>query len=174
MRPKTWTALAAAIFLSIGALAQANAAPSILVANVYSAPPGGSDANMRWGAARVERDIDELQSDQHDYDGHRVRAIRDMQGARYQIGLGVAYDKGSESEIEALKAQMNAVASEFSGENGSDRNLAYVKRDLDQVIDTLSQDNHDYGGHRVNAIGDLQQARAQLQAALSSDNGSGR
>jgi len=171
MKRQVWIALAAAGLMGAGTIAAANAAP-IFVANVYGTPPGASDANMRWAAARSERDIDQLQNDQHDYDGHRVRAIQDLQAARDQIGLGLAYDKGSESEIEALKAQMNAVQSEWMRHpNGSDLNLAYIKRDVEQVIDVLSRDNHDYGGHRVAAIADLKRARGQLQAALRSDYG---
>ncbi len=46
--------------------------------------------------------------------------------------------------------------------NGS---LAHVHRRLDGAIDQLQHDQRDYGGHRVEAIGDLQNARAQLVAA---------
>lgn len=47
----------------------------------------------------------------------------------------------------------------------SNANLAQVHRRLDGAIDQLQHDQRDYGGHRVDAINDLQNARAQLVAA---------
>ena len=43
---------------------------------------------------------------------------------------------------------------------GSDQNLRREIRRLEGVIDMLQSDTHDYGGHRVAAIADLQRARA--------------
>ncbi len=59
------------------------------------------------------------------------------------------------------------------GARGSDRNLRVEIRRLEQVIDMLQRDQHDYNGHRVQAIQDLQQARQQLEAALDYDNNHG-
>lgn len=47
----------------------------------------------------------------------------------------------------------------------SNANLVHVHRRLDGAIDQLQHDQHRYGGHRVRAIGDLQNARNQLIAA---------
>ena len=52
-------------------------------------------------------------------------------------------------------------------EYGSDHDLSHIYRRLERVIDSLQHDTHDYCGHRVQAIGYLQQARDQLQSALS-------
>jgi len=62
------------------------------------------------------------------------------------------------------------------GNRGSDRNLRNEMRRLEQVIDMLNRDQRDYGGHRVQAIQDLQQARQQLEDALEYDrtHGPGR
>ncbi len=62
------------------------------------------------------------------------------------------------------------------GNHGSDRNLRVEMRRLEQVIDMLNRDQRDYGGHRVQAIQDLQQARQQLEDALEYDrtHGPGR
>ena len=54
---------------------------------------------------------------------------------------------------------------------GSDQNLRNEIRRLEQVIDMLQRDQHDYGGHRVQAIQDLQQAREQLEARCSTTAG---
>ncbi len=53
----------------------------------------------------------------------------------------------------------------------SDRNLRGVRRRLEGLIDQLQRDQSDYGGHRVKAIADLQQARAEIVAALGDDRG---
>ena len=62
------------------------------------------------------------------------------------------------------------------GNRGSDQNLRREYRRLEQVIDGLQRDQRDYGGHRVQAIQDLQQARQQLDEALEYDrtHGPGR
>ncbi len=61
------------------------------------------------------------------------------------------------------------VNSQLRGNHGSDRNLRNEMRRLEQVIDMLNRDQRDYGGHRVQAIQDLQQARQQLEDALEYD-----
>ena len=55
------------------------------------------------------------------------------------------------------------------GGQGSDRNLRVEIRRLEQVIDMLQRDRHDYGGHREQAVDLLQRARAQLDEALEYD-----
>ncbi len=54
--------------------------------------------------------------------------------------------------------------------HGSDRNLRWEIHRLEIVIDMLQRDQRDYGGHRVQAIADLQRARQQLEDALEYDN----
>ena len=55
------------------------------------------------------------------------------------------------------------------GEVGSARNLRYVRRKLEALIDQLQHDQRDYGGYRIRAIAALQQARADLDQALQWD-----
>jgi hypothetical protein len=64
-----------------------------------------------------------------------------------------------------------AYGAQLRNGRGSDRNLRVEIRRLEQVIDMLQRDQHDYNGHRVAAIQDLQQARQQLEQALQSDRG---
>jgi hypothetical protein len=47
----------------------------------------------------------------------------------------------------------------------SNRNIRNVRRHLEHVIDELSHDQHDYGGHRVKALELLNQARSELLLA---------
>lgn len=55
------------------------------------------------------------------------------------------------------------------GEVGSARNLQHVRRRLEELIDQLQHDQHDFGGYRVKAIAAMQQARANLDQALQWD-----
>lgn len=64
-----------------------------------------------------------------------------------------------------------ATTSVLRNDRGSDRNLRAEIRRLERVIDMLQRDRHDYGGHRVQAIQLLQQARAQLTQGLQYDRG---
>lgn len=55
------------------------------------------------------------------------------------------------------------------GQYRSDRNLRVIFRHVERIIDMLQRDQHDYCGHRVRAIGYLQQAREELRAGLQCD-----
>ena len=51
------------------------------------------------------------------------------------------------------------------GERGGARNIYQVRIRLERLIDQLNNDPRDYGGHRVQAIQFMQQARQQLLLA---------
>lgn len=126
----------------------------------------GSDQNLRWARHSLEANIDQLQRDQHDYHGYRVQAISKMQAAREQLVQALAYDRSADQRNAA--AMMGAGAIPI--DNRSDRNLLLVRGHIERIIDVLQRDNHDYGGHRVAAIGLLQQARQDIVIALRYDN----
>lgn len=150
------TTIALAVWLALCA-----ATPLVSAA---AAPGPLSDASLRYSRARTERDIDMLQRDQHDYNGHRAKAITELQEARGQILIALRYD--SRHDLKTVSLSLNGA---FRGNINSDANLIYVRRDVERSIDLLQRDNHDYGGHRVKAIGELQQARTQIVDALRSD-----
>ena len=56
------------------------------------------------------------------------------------------------------------------GEWGSAANLYAVRSHLGSLIGQLERDSHDYGGHRVDAINDMQQATSQITQALQYDS----
>ena len=80
------------------------------------------------------------------------------------FGAGAAFTGGAHAQT---------VAAAMRGEWGSGRNLIQNRRRLEGVIDQLQRDRHDYCGHRVAAIADLQQARAQLDEAIEYDRSHG-
>ena len=55
-------------------------------------------------------------------------------------------------------------------DQASDQNLRYSRAYLDRTYDALSHDQADYGGHRVAAMNDINDARNDLTAALKYDN----
>ena len=144
-----------------GALALALNLPLSAAAAI---PGAQSDQNLRWARSRIEFDIDQLQRDQHDYDGHRVRAIEDLQDARYQLDVALAYDHNRGDAVAAVPYAPGWVV-----DNRSDVNLGQVRRDVENVIDNLQRDDRDYGGHRSDAVSMLQAGRQQLDEALRTD-----
>jgi hypothetical protein len=59
-------------------------------------------------------------------------------------------------------------------DRASDRNIRTELRRIEQSIDALQRDRHDYGGHREQAVDLLQRARQQLEEALEYDRTHGR
>jgi len=59
------------------------------------------------------------------------------------------------------------------GQRGSDQNLRFEIRRLERLIDMLQRDQHDYCGHREQAIDLLSRAREQLYAGLQCDQNGG-
>ena len=113
--------------------------------------------------------IDQLQHDQRDYGGHRVNAINDLQNARNEIvaaeqyAINVDHDNGRCYRAGGPTGGSDANWG-LRGQGGSNRNLLGVRRWVENMIDQLQRDQRDYGGHRVNAINDMQAARNELIA----------
>jgi len=78
---------------------------------------------------------------------------------------------GASSPVAAASASPGPLASPYwrRGEHGSLHNLEHANRAVERIIDSLQHDQTDYGGHRVAAIQDLQQARSQIAAAIEYD-----
>jgi len=76
------------------------------------------------------------------------------------LGVGIAMPSAVNAQV--VTPPPGARPAYQRGEYGSNRNLRRIHRRLEQIIDELQHDQHDYGGHRVQTIDLLQQARAQL------------
>lgn len=135
--------------------------------------PRNSDRNLIFVRTNLERIIDNLQNDRHDYAGHRVAAIGDLQQARADIVAALGYDRSHETIPLALSAPASNGSLNWDprGGRGSDRNLRRMIRVIERDVDRLQHDQEDYGGLRVKAIGELQQARTQLADAIVADRG---
>ena len=82
---------------------------------------------------------------------------------------GIAF--GSAASAQTWNAPPVSYAQYERNDRASDRNIREVRNHIQGLIDQLARDQHDYSGHRVAAISDLQAARAQIDAALRSDRG---
>jgi hypothetical protein len=84
-------------FLATAAgIAATLAASKVAVAATTTNPPSRGELGSAWNVKRVraslERLIDQLQQDQHDFGGYRVRAIAAMQQARADLDQALQWD----------------------------------------------------------------------------------
>ena len=157
---------------SILALSAAFALGSFVssVAAASARPDCSSNANLWHVHRRLDGAIDQLQHDQHDYGGHRVTAMNDLQNARNEIVAAEQYAVNVDRENPAcFQAHGPTGGSDVNWgrrwQGGSNSNLMSVRRWVERMIDQLQTDQHDYGGHRVAALSDMQAARGELVAA---------
>ena len=134
-------------------------------------PGTASDENLRYSRLYLERAVDMLQHDKHDYSGHRAAAIADITSAQADLTAALRYDANHEDSVLPVHARgEDADLQQYyvRGQFASNENIEYVRRYVDGAIDMLQKDHHDYNGYRVKAIAQLQAAREQLLLALKS------
>lgn len=68
----------------------------------------------------------------------------------------------------------NVPSTAHNGQHTSDQGLKVARRHIVRAIQSLQNDTNDYGGHRVNAIDDLNVARQDLEQAMNGGNRNGR
>jgi hypothetical protein len=81
------------------------------------------------------------------------------------FAAGAVYTSGANAQTPAMTARPAFQRGEF----GSTKNIHVVRRRVERLIDMLQHDQRDYGGHRITAINDLQQARNELLQAEQYD-----
>ena len=95
MTRKDFLATAAGIAATLAASKVALAATSTTTPSTTQTPSRGeigSARNLKRVRASLERLIDQLQQDQHDFGGYRVRAIAAMQQARADLDQALQWD----------------------------------------------------------------------------------
>jgi hypothetical protein len=131
--------------------------------------PTISDANLRYVREHVEATISRLQGDLHDYGGHRVAAITDLQQADTFINQALVYDRSHDANgrpVTPIAVKSSGPVSPDLSQARSNDSIADARAYLEKGIDALSRDAHDYGGYRVKALERMTAARAQLALAL--------
>jgi hypothetical protein len=104
-----------------------------------------------------------LEAADHDYGGHRADAVKDISAAVKQLRLALeAVHKGK------IIPKGDKKKDKGGGEPQaiSDMQLAKTIPALEQTATLLKMANHDYGGHRAQAVTDLEAAVRQLNKAL--------
>ncbi|HEY7994003.1 MAG: hypothetical protein ACHQY2_00535 [Candidatus Eremiobacterales bacterium] len=136
---------------------------------------GVSNSNLRFVNEHVNTAISNLQSDNNDYGGHRVTAINDLQTANSDIAQALAFDKAHPGTARVQNTApvapvspvtMGNTSTGHAGQHQSNQSLVNARQNLEQAIDSLSRDAHDYGGFRVKAMEAMQSARTQIDQAL--------
>jgi len=133
---------------------------------------GVSNSNLRFVNEHVNTAISNLQSDRNDYGGHRVAAISDLQTASSDIASALAFDKAHPGTAQVRNAAvvspvtMTNTSTNQMGQHQSNQSLANARQSLEQAIDALGRDAHDYGGFRVKAMQAMEAARTQIDQAL--------
>src|SRR5450755_4996 len=135
--------------------------------DVSAEQPGvGSDSNIRFTRAYIQRGINMLQADRSDYAGHRAAAMAAMRNADNDLLAALRADRGDES-VPAVMA-LPVPADYMTSQRASNRNIAYARTYVEHAMDMLQRDQHDYNGYRAKAVQQLAVAREQLLDALQS------
>jgi hypothetical protein len=112
-----------------------------------------------------------LEAVDHDYGGHRADAVKAIGAAQRQLKLAlesVHKDKPAGATAAAPKPASGAgkPAGNSEPQNVSDMQLADAIPILKATMAMLQKADHDYGGHRADAVRDLETAVKQLEKAL--------
>lgn len=129
---------------------------------------GMSNANLAYAKEHVDTAIDRLNGDAHDYGGHRVAAISDLNAANSDLVAALNYDRTHGNlNGSSTNAMGGTMGTNTMGQQNSNKNLQAVSQHIEAAIDGLQRDAHDYDGYRVKALASLQAARSQIQQALA-------
>jgi hypothetical protein len=157
------TFLASGLFLAglgmLSAPASAEAAPR-------REPQKISNQQLREGYRVLQVTKKMLEGADHDYGGHRVAAIKAISAAEHQLKLALhsQHKKGGKAAPKAVNPDKGNKRPEPQGI--SNLQLADAIVILQKTEAFLKQANHDYGGHRAQAVKDLGVAVKQLKVAL--------
>lgn len=170
--PIITSALVATLAVSFSGIASAQVAQPVapMAQPTHLRGDCQSGHNLAHVHRRLDGTIDQLQHDQQDYQGHRVKAISDLQAARTEIIAG-------EQSAENTQGDSGSCFKTHGPTGGGDQNwgkrpqgwsnsnLMNARHSVQRMVEELKSDQRDYGGHRVAAISDMERARAELDAA---------
>jgi hypothetical protein len=110
--------------------------------------------------------VTDLQNAAHDYCGHRVEALQASNSALAQLQQALQCDSGSKSRSAGAD-----IESDPERATGAERhpNIYRAVNALGAAEGDLQNAAHDYCGHRVEALGAVQNALTQLKLAIQCD-----
>jgi hypothetical protein len=109
--------------------------------------------------------VTDLQNAAHDYCGHRVEALQASNSALAQLQQALQCDSGRKSRSAGADIEPEPAAI------GAERhpNIYRAINALGAAEGDLQNAAHDYCGHRVEALGAVQNALSQLKLAIQCD-----
>ena len=110
-----------------------------------------------------------LEKADHDYGGHRANAIRDINKAEKQLHEAIqsTHKKNSNPGPKKGGTGTGKGTAPAEPQKLSDAQLAAAVPQLNAVVQFLNKADHDYGGHRANAVTDVKAAVVQIEKALA-------
>jgi len=145
--------LSGGLVLVLGILGEARA--------VQKEPQAISNAQLRKALNVLQSIKLTLEGANHDYGGHRVKAVGAISKAQHQLNL--ALKNAPKKKGEKVKGKSNPLP---EPQALSDAQLNDSIGFLKDTVKLLEMANHDYGGHRAAAVRDLHQAIRELNLAL--------
>ena len=125
-------------------------------------PQRVSNAQLREAIHVLQVTKRTLEGADHDYGGHRVDAIKAIGAAEHQLRLAL----GSQNKGKKPGGKAGKGGKGNEPQNISNLQLAEAIPVLQRTVGLLEKANHDYGGHREQAIKDINISIHQLKKAL--------
>ena len=122
-------------------------------------PQGQSNAQLMQALTVLHSTKVVLEGADHDYGGHRAAAVKAIGAAQHQLRLALGLKAPGGKSTKKGDPMPEP-------QNVSNAQLAEAIPVLKEAITTLKNANHDYNGHRGNAVRDLHEAVQQLETAL--------
>jgi hypothetical protein len=111
--------------------------------------------------------VTDLQNAAHDYCGHRVEALQASNSALAQLQQALQCDSGRKSRSAGADIEPDPEPSATAAERHP--NIYRAINALGAAEGDLQNAAHDYCGHRVEALGAVQNALSQLKLAIQCD-----
>jgi hypothetical protein len=171
MRPgigfRTTFLLGAPVLAALSLLTTAcDSAVQLFKGKVRTEPQAASNQHLHQAIQVLRSAKLTLEKADHDYDGHRAAAVREINASVRQLRLALEHGPRRRTALVGKQTGQGKGARQREPQAVSDQQLADAIPALRRTITVLQNANHDYGGHRANAVRDLHAAVRQLEAAL--------
>jgi hypothetical protein len=126
-------------------------------------PQSASNAQLAEGLAVLHATKVTLQQANHDYGGHRAKAVKAIDAAHHQLKLALEFQTKKKIHVGGDAAKLGPGK---EAQAQSDMQLGVSIATLKKTVAVLEGADHDYGGHRLMAVKDLHGAIKELETAL--------
>ena len=156
----------------LGAMVAIGLFAGAAISQAANKPDAEDVANINNARADVHKAIIELYHANHDFRGHRVKAIEFLKRSRHQLALCAAIDdknEVAEEEAEGKVAAGKKIDPKVKNTGEPHPLIDAAIRSLDRAIVDLKDSHHVFHGHRADALKDTVKAKEQLEICLKVD-----